>query len=220
MSDAEPLVRPMEVAGNRLTLLPDGPERLEALIALIDGARGIAPRPLLYLERRRRGTAGARCTGRRRPRAASRSRCSSTASARPRRPEGFFQPLIDAQARFCRFVPRWGRRYLLRNHQKLALADGSRVIIGGFNISDDYFGTVEEGAWRDLGLEVEGPSVAVPRRLFRRPVRLGAKPEDAAIRDLRRMLSQNSVHRRASSTGCSAGRRGGSAPGRDRCGAT
>ena len=29
----------LEVAGNRLTLLADGPERLEALIALIDGAR-------------------------------------------------------------------------------------------------------------------------------------------------------------------------------------
>ena len=49
MSDAEPLIRPMEVAGNRLTLLPDGPERLEALIALIEGARGIASGPLLYL---------------------------------------------------------------------------------------------------------------------------------------------------------------------------
>ena len=83
-----------------------------------------------------------------------------------RRPEGFFQPLVDAQARFCRFVPRWGRRYLLRNHQKLALADGRKAIIGGFNISDDYFGTIEEGAWRDLGLQVEGPSVACLVRYF------------------------------------------------------
>ena len=89
------------------------------------------------------------------------------------RAKGFFQPLVDAEARFCRFVPRWGRRYLLRNHQKLALADGRRVIIGGFNISDDYFGTIEQGAWRDLGLMVEGPSVALPGPLFRRPVRLG-----------------------------------------------
>ena len=39
MSDGEIQIRPMEVAGNRLTLLPDGPERLAALIALIDGAR-------------------------------------------------------------------------------------------------------------------------------------------------------------------------------------
>ena len=38
MSDAEAAIRPMEVAGNRLTLLADGPERLEALIGLIDGA--------------------------------------------------------------------------------------------------------------------------------------------------------------------------------------
>ena len=39
MSDAEPQIRPMEVAGNRLTLLPDGPERLAALIELIEGAQ-------------------------------------------------------------------------------------------------------------------------------------------------------------------------------------
>jgi cardiolipin synthase len=29
----------VEIAGNRLTLLADGPARLEALIALIEGAR-------------------------------------------------------------------------------------------------------------------------------------------------------------------------------------
>ena len=34
------------------------------------------------------------------------------------------------------------------------------MLIGGFNIEDSYFGTVEEGAWRDLGLLVEGPAVA------------------------------------------------------------
>ena len=30
------------------------------------------------------------------------------------------------------------------------------MLIGGFNIEDSYFGTVEDGAWRDLGLLVEG----------------------------------------------------------------
>ncbi|NWP15596.1 phosphatidylserine/phosphatidylglycerophosphate/cardiolipin synthase family protein, partial [Escherichia coli] len=60
----------------------------------------------------------------------------------------------------CRFVPRWGRRYLLRNHQKLALADEARVIVGGFNIEDSYFGTIEQAAWRDLGLLVEGPAAS------------------------------------------------------------
>ena len=42
MADAgqteSPGIQPVEIAGNRLTLLPDGPERLEALIDLIDGA--------------------------------------------------------------------------------------------------------------------------------------------------------------------------------------
>jgi len=70
----------------------------------------------------------------------------------------FFDPMRDAGVHVCRFVPRWGRRYLLRNHQKLALADEARVIIGGFNIEEDYFGTPDEEAWRDLGLLVEGPA--------------------------------------------------------------
>ena len=148
----------MEVAGNRLTLLADGPGRLEALIALIDGAEE-SLRVLYYIWGTTRPGARVRdALVRGGASAACRCRCSSTGSA-PRHAEGFFRPLIDAQARFCRFVPRWGRRYLLRNHQKLALADGRRAIIGGFNISNDYFGTIEDGAWRDLGLHVEGDSV-------------------------------------------------------------
>ena len=43
-----------------------------------------------------------------------------------------------------------------------ALADADteaqRLIIGGFNVEDDYFGTPAQAAWRDLGLLVEGPA--------------------------------------------------------------
>jgi cardiolipin synthase len=179
-----------EIAGNRLTLLTEGPERLEALIALIGGAReslrilyyiflddaaGTRVRDAL-LAALERGVAvsllvdGFGATGN----------------------SAFFQPLVDAGAGFCRFSPRYGRRYLLRNHQKLALADGRRVIIGGFNISDDYFGTPESGAWRDIGLEVEGESVACLTRYFDDLFRWTRKP-NARIRDLRRMLHQRSV---------------------------
>ena len=148
---------PIDVAGNRLTLLADGPERLAALIGLIDGAEE-SLRILFYIWQEDE-------TGRRVRDALLRASArgvqvsllvdgfgSAYAS------EEFFRPLVEAQARFCRFVPRWGRRYLLRNHQKLALADGRKVLVGGFNLADDYFGTIESGAWRDLGLEVEGPS--------------------------------------------------------------
>jgi cardiolipin synthase len=106
--------------------------------------------------------------------------------------EDFFKPLADSDCQFCRFSPRLGRRYLLRNHQKLALADGHRVMIGGFNISDDYFGTVESGAWRDLGLEVDGPGVHCLTKYFDDLFDWAKKP-GARIRDLRKMLTHHSV---------------------------
>lgn len=191
MSDAEAQIRPMEVAGNRLTLLPDGPERLEALIALIEGAAE-SLRVLYYIWED--DSAGRRVRDALVAAAARGVKVSllvdgfgaSSAS------KGFFQPLIDAQARFCRFVPRWGRRYLLRNHQKLALADGRKAIVGGFNISDDYFGTIAEGAWRDLGLEVDGPTTHYLVRYFD-SLFDWAETDDASIRRLRRMLSDYSV---------------------------
>jgi cardiolipin synthase len=179
-----------EVGGNRLTLLADGPERLEALIRLIEGARNDL-RFLYYIFL-------ADSSG-------TRVRDALIAAARrgvkvwllvdgfgsPANPE-FFRPLAEAGAAFCRFSPNFGRRYLLRNHQKLALADGRRVIIGGFNISDDYFGTVESGAWRDVGLSVEGDSVGSLAEYFDRLFEWAAEPK-ARVRDLKRMLQQNSV---------------------------
>ncbi|WP_156679049.1 phospholipase D-like domain-containing protein [Sphingomonas profundi] len=142
------------VAGNRLSLLVEGPERLDALIALIDGA-GRTLRLLFYiyaddasgvrvrdaLDRAvRRGVAVTLVI----------DAFGSTAD------DEFFAGLVAHGAVVCRFRPRFGRRYLLRNHQKLALADEARVMIGGFNVEDDYFGTAEDQAWRDLGLLVEG----------------------------------------------------------------
>ena len=181
----------MEVAGNRLTLLADGPERLEALIALIDGARE-SLRILYYIwenDKAGRRVRDALLAAAERGVHVSLLVDGFGASGAPK---DFFEPLIEAQARFCRFVPRWGRRYLLRNHQKLALADGHKAIVGGFNISDDYFGTIEDGAWRDLGLQVEGPSVAFLVRYFEALFTWAEMP-DASIRRLRRMLSQYSV---------------------------
>lgn len=183
-------IPPVEVSGNCLTLHEEGPERLAALIALIDGAKE-SLRILYYIwadDESGRRVRDALLAAAERGVAVSMLVDGFGSSAAP---EGFFQPLIDANARFCRFVPRWGRRYLLRNHQKLALADGRKVLIGGFNISNDYFGTVEQGAWRDLGLTVEGPSVACLVDYFEALFRW-ANSEDASIRKLRRMLSKYS----------------------------
>lgn len=182
-------IEPMDVAGNRLTLLADGPERLEALLALIEGAQH-SLRILYYIwvdDPVGRSVRDALVRATERGVAVSLLVDGFGAAD-----SGFFRPLVEARARFCRFVPRWGRRYLLRNHQKLALADGRRAIVGGFNISVDYFGTIEEGAWRDLGLLVEGPSVDCLIGYFEAVYRW-AEADDLSIRKLRRMLSRHST---------------------------
>ena len=150
--------RSLIVDGNRLTLLAEGPERLAAMLALIDGAQQ-SLRLLYYIYTDdgsgamvRHALAGALDRGVSVALLIDGFGCKT--------PEDYFKPLIDKGMRFCRFHPTYGRRYLIRNHQKLALADDARVIIGGYNIEDSYFGTVDEGAWRDLGLIVEGNSAA------------------------------------------------------------
>lgn len=70
-----------------------------------------------------------------------------------------YQPMRDAGVVFCRFYPRYGRRYLLRNHQKMVIADGEIALIGGANVSDPYFADDPGGkSWHDLFLRIEGPA--------------------------------------------------------------
>lgn len=152
------------VEGNRLTLLDTGPRRLDAVLDLIDRARR-SLRILYYIyadDDAGRRVNAALIAAARRGVAVSLivdGFGSDDADA------DFFQPLEQAGIQVCRFEPRLGRRYLLRNHQKLALADAedagnAQIIVGGFNIEDDYFGTPAEQAWRDLGLLVEGDAAA------------------------------------------------------------
>jgi cardiolipin synthase A/B len=72
----------------------------------------------------------------------------------------FFEPLTEAGGTFRIFSPRWGKRYLVRNHQKLAIADGTRVMTGGANVSDQYFAPPADNGWCDLSVIIEGAVVA------------------------------------------------------------
>ena len=138
------------VDGNRLRMIPGGPERLDALLELIDGARQ-SLRLLYYMYLADAfGRAGPR---RRCSRAIERGVDGLAVDRRLRQQRDarrLFRRAAEAGARFCRFNPSYGRRYLLRNHQKLALADAEsdspQILVGGFNVADDYFETVEEGA--------------------------------------------------------------------------
>jgi cardiolipin synthase len=174
-----------EVDGNRLEILPDGQQRLEAVLALVAGAErtlrllyyiytdDVAGRKLrdALLDALRRGVSVSMVV-------------DGFGSAAP---PDFFKPLEEAGATVCRFLPRFGRRYLLRNHQKLALADEARVIIGGFNIEDSYFDDAD--GWRDLGLIVDGPAAKRIAGYYDALSEWSHTPK-ARLRDLRRTLSQ------------------------------
>lgn len=187
--DAPPPQPSFTVAGNRLTMLDTGPRRLDALLELIGSAtREVRVLYYIYVD----DSAGA--SVRAAMIAAAARGCRVTLivdglGSEPAAQNDFFAPLSAAGVAVCRFVPRLGRRYLLRNHQKLAIADDTRTIIGGFNIQDSYFGTPDQAAWRDLGLLVEGPAAARLTGYFDALAAWAQQPK-ARLGKLRRMLKR------------------------------
>ncbi|WP_136162418.1 phospholipase D-like domain-containing protein [Sphingomonas flavalba] len=175
------------IDGNRLQLMTEGPEHMAALIDLIDGAEhslrllyytfapdhaGLRVRDALMAAAVRGVKVSLLVDG-----FGSVEACD----------RNFFAPLADLGAAFCCFIPRFGRRYLLRNHQKMALADDRRVLIGGFNIADDYFLSPAEGGWRDLGLILDGPAAEPLAVYFDRLLEWSQHPHPR-LRALRRAL--------------------------------
>lgn len=183
-----------EVEGHQLTLLISGADRLSALLALIDEATE-SLRLFFYVfaddetgHRVREALIAAAVRG---VRVSLFVDGFGTANCA----DSVYQPLIDAGVSFARFLPRWGRRYLLRNHQKIIVADGARAIVGGSNIEAAYFADDPDGkSWHDLYLWVEGPSV---RRLARYCDSLGRwiANGSGSFKGLTRLLQRCSDHK-------------------------
>lgn len=148
----------VEAAGLALTFYPGGEDRLKALLAMIDEAQhrlqmafyifapdesGRKVRDALVAAARRGVDVTVLLDG-----------FGADAD------DGFFMGLVEAGGWFRRFSPHWNLRYLIRNHQKMVIADDRIAMIGGFNVADDYFAPPGENAWTDLALTVEGPVVA------------------------------------------------------------
>ena len=57
---------------------------------------------------------------------------------------------------------------LTRDHRKLVVADGSRAVLGGVCIGDEWSGLPERGIlpWRDTAVEIRGPAAAVLDQSF------------------------------------------------------
>ena len=68
----------------------------------------------------------------------------------------FFDALVEAGGCYHCFSTRKGLGYIIRNHQKILIADSAHVLVGGFNITDDYFGRAGDNSWEDLGIIVSG----------------------------------------------------------------
>ena len=164
---AEPVSRPpitAEIAGNRLEVIESGEARLTLLLQLIGEARQCI-KLLMYMYNP--------------DRAGERVRDALIEAARrgvevrlmidgfgSGAPADFFEPLNAAGAKHCVFNPSYGRRYLMRNHQKLVVIDDRTVIIGGANIDTTYLTDRGTKRWRDLWLRLDGPEAALPSHYF------------------------------------------------------
>ena len=187
MEYVDPAPFEIEAQGQKLVFYPAGKDRLAALLALIEGARaslricfyifaedasGVLVRDALAAAARRGVKVSLIIDG-------------FGADAR----KAFFAPMCDAGGSFCCFSPKWSQRYLIRNHQKIVIADGKTAMIGGFNVEDSYFAPPEANGWNDLGIVVEGSAVDDLSRWFDELDRWTSDPH-ANWRAIRRMVRQ------------------------------
>ena len=164
MEYVDPAPFAIEAQGQSLMFYPAGRDRLAALLDLIEGAsRSIRVCFYIFAE----DTAGvmvrdALAAAARRGVRVSLILDGFGADART----AFFAPLCDAGGTFCWFSSRWSLRYLIRNHQKIVIADGKKAMIGGFNVEDSYFALPKADGWNDLGITIEGSAVDDLSRWF------------------------------------------------------
>lgn len=109
-------------------------------------------------------------------------------------PGDFFSALDESGGEHCVFNPTYGRSYLLRNHQKLAIADDAVAIIGGANIDQTYMADRGSKRWRDLWLRITGPEVKPASRYFDTLFRWSTRKK-SKLRSLRRIVGEYSEWR-------------------------
>jgi cardiolipin synthase A/B len=146
------------VGANHVTIIDHGPDMRAALLDLIDGAHR-SLRLLYYIfaddeSGARVRDALVRACGRGVDVVLMVDAFGSSDTS-----DSFFVPLREAGGKVAWFGAGWSTRYLIRNHQKIAIADDGRAMIGGFNVADSYFSLDPKVRWQDLGLVLEGDQV-------------------------------------------------------------
>jgi cardiolipin synthase A/B len=176
------------VAEHHIHIVHEPDDRLQALLRLIAGAKASVLFSIYMFHNDKCGTIvrDALCA------AASRGvkvslLIDSFGSATT--PVAFFQPIADAGGEYHYFSSRWRLSYLIRNHQKLLIVDDARALVGGYNITDQYFGRMGSNSWEDLGAVVSGPSVSTVAAYTRQLIQLSS---DGGIKllQLRRLIRE------------------------------
>ncbi|KLE34815.1 hypothetical protein AAW00_07100 [Aurantiacibacter luteus] len=103
--------------------------------------------------------------------------------------DAFFKEMTEAGGTFCVFMARWSFRALIRNHQKIVVADEEVAMLGGFNVEDDYFAPPQANGWNDIGFSVKGPVVARVSEWFDE-LKEWSADDKAQFKDIRRRVRQ------------------------------
>jgi cardiolipin synthase len=87
-------------------------------------------------------------------------------------PKDLLREFQNAGGHLTKFMPviHWPfrGRANLRNHRKIAIFDGTRALVGGMNLADEYMGSSPSAKrWKDLSLLVEGQVVDALDEVFR-----------------------------------------------------
>lgn len=177
------------VGDSRIAMIAGGPQRLETLLAMIDGAQ-YSLRLLFYIfAADRSGSAVRDALARAAARGVAVTLLADSFGS-GKTPDSFFDPVRAAGGTMRWFGTRWTPRYLIRNHQKLVIADEQQLMSGGFNIEDSYFAPADDpDGWADLGFTLTGPAVAPATRWFDGLAEWMAQPRPR-FRALRQMVRE------------------------------
>jgi cardiolipin synthase len=170
------------VAGNKVTLLIDGPATYAAMFKAIQNAKSHIHFETYIFEDDEVGRQFADLLLQKQSEGVQVNLIYDSVGCL-NTPAAFFQRLRDGGVRTLEYSPinpakarrKW--RLTRRDHRKILIVDGAIAFTGGVNISQVYSGSslpaeFREGniqeAWRDTHVQIEGPAVAEFQRLFLR----------------------------------------------------
>lgn len=168
------------IAGNKLTLLNDGPQTMTAMMAAIKSATNNINLETYIFDQGELGDEFSDLLIQKQRAGVQVNILYDSVGSMSTPPE-FFTRLRDAGISLVEFNPvnpfrHFGNAWRLNNrdHRKILVVDGKIAFTGGINISDDYSSSSlfrhsrkkSNLGWRDTHVQVEGPAVASLQWLF------------------------------------------------------